>query len=44
MWLRDGILHHLLMQNRRNLKPGHSVAREQPDAFNQGVLAFLRKH
>jgi len=23
---------------------GHSVAWEQPDAFNQGVLAFLRKH
>ncbi len=23
---------------------GHAVAWEQPDAFNQGVLAFLRKH
>lgn len=23
---------------------GHSVAWEQPEAFNQGVLAFLRKH
>ena len=23
---------------------GHSVAWEQPDAFNQAVIAFLRKH
>jgi pimeloyl-ACP methyl ester carboxylesterase len=23
---------------------GHSVAWEQPDAFNQAILAFLRKH
>jgi hypothetical protein len=43
MSVREGILRHLLMQNRRNLKPGHSVACEQPDAFNHGVLALLRK-